>query len=168
MLAGYGRVGQRIGRILASADIPYVAIDLDSSLVLRVRKKGRPVFYGDARRPDVLRSAGVADAQLVVVTLDDAEAAETVVAALHGEYPDVPILARGRSARQCRRLIDLGARFAVAENLEASLDLAREILLKNSGDLEQSKAILERFRQDYYNRIDIEADDEAQDPKSQA
>lgn len=168
VLAGFGRVGQRVGRILESADLPYVAIDLDSSLVLRERKKGHSVFYGDSRRPDILRSAGVADAQLVVVTLDDFEAAETVVSRLHAEYPDVAILARGHSARQCRRMLDLGAKFAVAENLEASLDLAREVLLKESVDLDQTKAILERFRQKYYSRIDIEADHEAQDSKSQS
>jgi monovalent cation:proton antiporter-2 (CPA2) family protein len=168
VLAGYGRVGQRIGSILGSAGVPYVAVDLDSSLVLRARDKGHPVFYGDVSRPDVLRSAGVANAQLVVVTLDDTEAAARVVSSLHGEYPDVAILARGHSARQCRRLLDLGAKFAVAENLEASLDLAREVLLKEFGDLDQTKAILERYRQEYYQRIDIEAQDEAQDNKSQA
>jgi monovalent cation:proton antiporter-2 (CPA2) family protein len=168
VLAGYGRVGQRIGSILRSADVPYVAIDLDSSLVLRAREKGHPVYYGDSSRPEVLRSAGVANAKLVVVTLDDFEAAEMVVSSLHGEYPDVAILARGHSARQCRRLLDLGAKFAVAENLEASLDLAREVLLKEIGDLDETKAILERFRKDYYRRIDTEADEEARDRKSQA
>jgi monovalent cation:proton antiporter-2 (CPA2) family protein len=168
VLAGFGRVGRRIGRILESADIPYVAIDHDSSLVLRHRKKGHHVFYGDSRRPDVLRSAGVADAQLVVVTLDDFEAAETIVSTLHAEYPDIPILARGHSARQCRRLVDLGAKFAVAENLEASLDLAREVLMKEFGDLGRTDTLLEKFRQNYYQHIDTEADAEARDPKSQA
>lgn len=168
VLAGYGRVGQRIGNILKSADVPYIAIDLDSSLVLREREKGHPVYYGDSSRPDVLRSAGVANAQLVVVTLDDFEAAEMVVSSLHGEYPGVAILARGHSASQCRRLLDLGAKFAVAENLEASLDLAREVLIKETGDLDETKAILERFRKQYYEHIDSEADAEARDRKSQA
>ena len=168
VLAGYGRVGQRIGSILKSANVPYIAIDLDSSLVIRMREKGHPVYYGDSSRPDVLRSAGVANAKLVVVTLDDFEAAEMVVSSVHGEYPDVAILARGHSASQCRRLLDLGAKFAVAENLEASLDLAREVLLKEFGDLDQTKAVLENFRREYYERIDTEADEEARDPKSQA
>jgi monovalent cation:proton antiporter-2 (CPA2) family protein len=168
VLAGYGRVGQRIGNILKSANLPYVAVDIDSSLVLRARDKGHPVFYGDSSRPDVLRSVGVADAQLVVVTLDDFEAAEKVVSSLHGEYPDVAILARGQNARQCRTLLDLGAKFAVAENLEASLDLAREILMKDSGDLGWTETLLERYRREYYKHIDTEADEEAQDTKSQA
>ncbi|MDJ0750623.1 MAG: monovalent cation:proton antiporter-2 (CPA2) family protein [Woeseiaceae bacterium] len=168
VLAGFGRVGRRIGRILESADMPYVAIDLDSSLVLQERQKGHSVFYGDSRRPDVLRSAGVADARLIVVTLDDIEATETVVSTLHGEYPDIAILARGHSARQCRRLLDLGAKFAVAENLEASLDLAREVLASESGNLGRAEVLLEDFRQEYYEHIDTEADDEARDQKSQS
>ena len=82
--------------------------------------------------------------------------------------PDVAILARGHSASQCRRLLELGAKFAVAENLEASLDLAREVLLKEIGDLDETKAILESFRRDYYARIETEAAEEAQSKKSQA
>ncbi len=167
VLAGYGRVGRRIGRILESAGMEYVAIDLDSSLVLREREKGHSVFYGDGSRPEVLRSAGVADAKLVVVTLDDFEAAEAIVSALHAEYPDVPILARGQNAMQCRRLLELGAKFAVAESLEASLDLAREVLLKELGDANRTEVLLERFRREYYAHIDTRAEDEARDPNSQ-
>jgi monovalent cation:proton antiporter-2 (CPA2) family protein len=160
VLVGYGRVGWRIGRILASAGMRYVAIDFDSSLVLRERSKGHRVFYGDGRKPDVLRSVGVADARLVVVTVDDFEAAESIVSALHGEYPDVAILARGHGARQCRELQRLGAGFTVAENLEASLDLAREVLRRESDDIGDADALLQRFRREYYGHIDSEADEE--------
>ena len=163
VLAGFGRVGRRIGRILASADVPYVAVDQDSELVLRERDNGHPVFYGDGRRPDVLRLAGAADARLVVVTLDDIEATETLVSALHQSHPDVAILARGHSATQCRKLRELGAKFAVAENLEASLDLAREVLLDESFNAKGIESLLERFRRDYYAHIDDEAEDEARD-----
>ncbi|MDJ0906935.1 MAG: monovalent cation:proton antiporter-2 (CPA2) family protein [Woeseiaceae bacterium] len=168
VLAGYGRVGQRIGRILKSADVPYVAVDIDSSLVLRGREMEHPLYYGDVSRPDVLRSVGVADAQLVIVTLDDFEAAEKVVRTLHGEYPDVAILARGHSARQCRRLVELGAKFAVAENLEASVDLAREVLMKKFGDPGRTEALLNAYRREYYRHIDTEAEDEAKSAKSQS
>ena len=64
-------------------------------------------------------------------------------------------------------LLDLGAKFAVAENLEASLDLAREVLLKGSGDRGGTEALLEAYRREYYERIDTEAEDEAQSSKSQ-
>ena len=120
--------GRRIREILTLVGKPFVAIDYNSTLVLRERADGHATFYGDARRPDVLRAVGVADASLVLVTLDDFEATEDIVAAVHTTYPDVTILARGEDANQCRMLRQLGAALAVSENLEASLELAREAL----------------------------------------
>ena len=65
LLAGFGRVGRRVGQILEMRGIPYAAVDNDAALVQRERRNGRAVFYGDARQPDVLRSMGAADASLV-------------------------------------------------------------------------------------------------------
>jgi monovalent cation:proton antiporter-2 (CPA2) family protein len=163
VLAGFGRVGRRIGKILTSADVPYVAIDHDSSLVLSERANGHPVFYGDSRKPDVLRSVGVADARLVIVTVNDFEAAEHIVAALHRAHPSVSILARGHDARQCQALRQLGARLAISENLEASLDLAREALAHALIDPKQTEALLGRFRKDYYADVDATAAKATQD-----
>ena len=154
VLAGFGRVGRRIGQILASAEITYVAIDFDSSLVKQERARGHPVYFGDGRRPDVLRSAGVADAELVIVTVDDLEATEAIVASLHAAYPHVTIFARGHNASQCRTLRDLGATLAVSENLETSLELARETLAGRLSNSEQVEALLGRFREDYYASVD--------------
>ncbi|UCG72553.1 MAG: cation:proton antiporter [Chromatiales bacterium] len=161
VLAGFGRGGRRIGEILTSASVPYVAIDQDSSLVLRERANGHPVFYGDGRKPDVLRSLGVADASLVIVTVNDFEATEDIVAALHRAHPDVTILARGHNASQCQALRQLGARLAISENLEASLDLAREALVHELVGADQTEALLRRFREDYYGNFDVTS---AQEP----
>jgi hypothetical protein len=65
VVAGFGRVGRRIGQVLMMADTPYVAIDFSSSVVLRERAAGHRVFYGDVRRPEVLRAVGIADADKV-------------------------------------------------------------------------------------------------------
>jgi monovalent cation:proton antiporter-2 (CPA2) family protein len=154
VLAGFGRVGRRIGEILTSAGLPYVAVDQDSSLVLRERAKGCRVYYGDGRKPDVLRSLGVADARLVIVTVNDFEATESIVAALHRAHPGLSILARGHNASQCQALRQLGARLAISENLEASLDLAREALLHEQVGTDQTEELLHRFRDDYYARLD--------------
>lgn len=150
VLAGFGRVGRRIGEILTSAGVPYVAIDHDSSLVLRERAHGHRVFYGDGRKPDVLRSVGVADANLVIVTVNDFEAAEAIVATLHRAHPGVTILARGHSASQCHALRELGARRAISENVGASLSLAREALVHELIGADQTEALLRRFRERYY------------------
>ncbi len=153
VLAGFGRVGRRIGQILSLAGTPYVAIDHNSSLVLRERENGHSVYYGDARRPGVLRAAGAGDANLVIVTLDDFEATERVVAALHETHPDITILARGHNSEQCRRLLQLGAELALSENLEASLELARTALIHEHDDAERAEDLLQRFRRDYYASV---------------
>lgn len=157
VLAGFGRVGRRIGEILTSAGLPYVAIDQDSSLVLRERANGHRVFFGDGRKPDVLRSLGVADASLVIVTVNDFEATESIVAALHRAHPDVTILVRGHDASQCRALRQLGAKLAISENLEASLDLAREALLHELVSTNKTETLLRRYREDYLANHDAKS-----------
>ncbi len=154
VLAGFGRVGRRIGEILTSAGIRYVAIDHDSALVLRERAKGHPVFFGDGRKLDVLRSVGAADANLVIVTINDFEATEAIVEALSRAHPGVTILARGHDAEQCRELQKLGAGRVVSENLEASLDLAREALFYELDDVDQTELLLRHFRERYYADVE--------------
>ena len=150
VVAGFGRVGRRIGQILTMAGKRYIAVDYNSSVVLRERTAGHRIFYGDVRRPEVLRSIGVASADLVIVTLDDFEATEDVVAAMHQVHPQVKILVRGHNADQCRRLRKLGASLVVSENLEASLDLARETLILDHGDASEIERLLRRFRDSHY------------------
>lgn len=134
-----------------------------SSLVLRERAEGHRIFYGDVRRPEVLRSVGVAKADLVIVTLDDFEATEDVVAALRQIRPNVTILVRGHNAEQCRTLRKLGASLVVSENLEASLELAREALLQDDGDADEAEMLLLRFRDDHYAHAEDDKPKEASD-----
>ena len=102
ILAGFGRMGHRIGYIMESMQVPYVAIDTDASLVARERAEGKSVYFGDAQRPEVLRAAGVVDAALVIVSIDDLEARESVVSSLHSAFPDIPVFARGHDLANCR------------------------------------------------------------------
>jgi monovalent cation:proton antiporter-2 (CPA2) family protein len=150
VVAGFGRVGRRIGEILTLAGKSYVAVDYNSSVVLRERADGHRIFYGDVRRPEVLRSVGVANADLVIITLDDFEATEDVLAALRQVRPNVTILVRGHNAEQCRTLRKLGASLVVSENLEASLELAREALIRDKGDADEIETLILRFRDEHY------------------
>ena len=122
------------------------------------------MFYGDGRKPDVLRSVGVADASLVIVTVNDFEATEDIVAALHRAHPDVTILARGHNAGQCQALRQLGASLAIAKNLEASLDLARAALAHALVGSDEAEALLRRFREDYYANFDATSAQESPGP----
>jgi len=154
IVAGFGRVGRRIGEILTMADKRYVAVDYNSSRVMRERADGHRIFYGDVRRPEVLRAVGIADANLVIVTLDDFQAAEDVVAAVHQVHPDIAILVRGHNAEQCRTLHKLGASLVVSENLEASLELAREALIRVDSDTDTAENLVLRFREAHYDSIE--------------
>jgi len=153
VVAGFGRVGRRIGQILTQAGKSYVAVDYDSSLVLRERAAGHRIFYGDVRRPEVLRSIGVANADLVIVTLDDFEATEDVVAAMQQVHPDLTVLVRGHNSEQCQTLRKLGASLVVSENLEASLELAREALIRDDGDADRAEKLILRFRDEHYDDV---------------
>jgi len=156
VIAGFGRVGHRIGEMLTLADTPFVALDFNASIVENEHAKGHPVFYGDVRKPELLESVGAKNAQTIIVTLNDPDATEHVVSSLRKTHPDVDIYVRGQSLIQCRKLRKLGASGAVSENVEASLELAR-MVLKNSGlNMEKREAIIGGFREKYYAQIDDE------------
>ena len=149
VIVGFGRVGRRVGRILEIRGVPYVAVDYDARLVKRERDDGRAVFYGDARQPDLLKSLGVGDAGLVMVTVDDYHVAEQVVSLLHRMFPGLDILARGHDLEHCRSLYKEGAWLAVSENLEASIALAHAALERVNGDDVENDAAIDQFRKVY-------------------
>ena len=153
ILVGFGRMGRRIGYIMELMEIPYVAIDSDIAIVDREHAEGKPVYFGDAQRPEMLRAAGAANALLVIVSIDDFEATERVVSTLHSAFPDVPVFARGHDLTRCRELKGQGAHFTVSETLEASAELARAALLHLDAEESKVKVALEEFRKDYYGRI---------------
>ena len=155
ILAGFGRMGQRIGHIMNMMKVPYVAIDRDPSLVERERAKGKPVYYGDAQRPEVLRAAGTGEAPLVIVSIDDTDATEQVVSSLHTAFPSVPVFVRGHDMVMCHKLGELGAHNTVSETLESSAELARAALLHLGVENLKISIALENFRKDYYERIEM-------------
>jgi monovalent cation:proton antiporter-2 (CPA2) family protein len=154
VILGFGRVGHRIGQILEIAELPYVALDHNPSLVVAAREKGHPVFFGDTHKADILNSLGAGETSLVIITLDDIEATEQAVTTLQRRYPGIVILSRGRDLEQCRSLHRLGARVIVSENLYASLELARSALDLLGQESRNSEAIIEQFRRQYYARIE--------------
>lgn len=154
VLAGFGRVGHRIGDILSLANENYVALDADAAIVEQQRANGYPVFYGDVRQPETMRAAGASNARIIIVTLNDPEATEKVVTSLRKTFPDTPIYARGHSLTQCQELRQLGASGVVSENIEASLELARMTLKTLGMEQEKQDTLLGDFRIAYHNQID--------------
>lgn len=129
IIAGFGRVGHTLARLLDTERIEYLALDADAALVSAVRAQGLPVYFGDASRADLLAKAGIEHCSAVVVTMDDPEAASRIVEQIHSRWPTISIHARARDIAHARILSGLGASFCTPEALEASLQLAGEVLL---------------------------------------
>lgn len=128
VVAGYGRVGQAVARMLAEQGVPYVAFDLDPGRVGRARAEGLPVFYGDAARASVLRGAGVDYARAAVLTMDDPAASERAATALRNAFPDIRIFARARDEAHRRSLELAGATGIVSETFGLSQELGGAVL----------------------------------------
>lgn len=128
VLAGFGRVGQILGRTLDADAIPYIAIDQDAKGVAMAREQGMPVYFGDASRLEILRRAHAEKARALVVTMDNATAAEHVVKVVHAEWPHLSIVVRARDAEHASRLLGHGASEVIMETVEASLQLSGRIL----------------------------------------
>jgi CPA2 family monovalent cation:H+ antiporter-2 len=128
IIGGYGRVGQTIAHLLRSENVSFVALDTNGDLVSEERKNGSLVYFGDAGRREFLRHAGAARARAVVVTVNNARAAERMVAAARLECPDLPVYARARDSAHAGRLLELGAVAVIPETVEASLQLGARLL----------------------------------------
>ncbi len=150
ILAGFGRIGQTIGRLLEAQTVPYIALDLDAGRLGTCRAHGLPVFYGDASRRDVLQHAAADRAACVVVTMDDPARAARTVATVKAAWPRVPILVRARDRKQAAELALAGAASAVPETVEASLQLAAQTLRLLGLPSDAVTPIIENARDDEY------------------
>jgi CPA2 family monovalent cation:H+ antiporter-2 len=128
IIAGFGRIGQIVGQMLTAQKIAYVAIEQSVPLVEDNRKRGRPVYFGDASQADLLDAAGVDRASAAIITIDQPEPAERVVAALRRNHPDLRIIARSRDAAHGKRLQQAGADAVILEALEPGLQMGAAAL----------------------------------------
>ncbi len=144
---GYGRVGQMLGSVLAAEAIPHIGLDIDADLVARFRATGSGIFYGDARRAEILRRLGIDKAAALVVTLDNPSIAEDIVAAARQNWPDLIIYARARDRAHAARLIARGASHVIPETIEASLQLGEMVLMGVGIPDDTARRIIEKCRQ---------------------
>jgi CPA2 family monovalent cation:H+ antiporter-2 len=128
LIAGFGRVGETVARLLAEQTVTYLALDVDADRVRAARARGAPVVYGDAARADVLERLGAERAAALVVTLDDPDTARRTVDGVRRRWPNLRVLARAHDAIRADELRALGVAEVVPETLESSLSLARSAL----------------------------------------
>ncbi len=148
ILAGFGRFGQIVGRILRVKNIPFTALDSSQTHVDFVRRFGNEVFYGDASRLDLLRAAGAAQARFLVLAIDDTEAATRTAVLVREQFPKIRIFARARSRQHAFALMDAGvkARDIWRETYGSSLELASQLLEASGESREEAREAVRRFR----------------------
>jgi voltage-gated potassium channel Kch len=128
IIAGFGRVGQIVGRLLLAKRIAFTALDKSAEQVETVRRFGSRPYYGDASRVDLLRAAGADKAQILVLAIDDVEASLRTAENARRHFPKLKIYARARNRFHAYRLMDIGVDFLMRETLLSSLDLAQNVM----------------------------------------
>ncbi len=131
IIAGYGRFGQIVSRVLRMSDIRFTVLEASYQQVDFVRKFGSKVYYGDASRIDLLHSAKAGQAKLFVLAIDDVEASMRTAEIVRRHFPKLTILARARNRVHYFRLRDLGVQVIERETFRSSLELARQALLRS-------------------------------------
>ena len=153
ILAGFGRVGERIGSLLNNHGLNYIAVDSDVNTVKSASEAGLPVFYGDVRKPDIFSSLEITNDSTIIITINDFHAAEELVALLKAKVPGAFVLVRGHNASQCQNLLDLGADDVVSENLQTSLELSRLVFESHGIDESEYETTIESYRKSYHQNI---------------
>ena len=158
IIAGFGRVGQQLGKLLAAQGIPYVAFENDAKLVSQLRATGVPVYFGNAARPELLRHVHADEAPAIVLTMDHPASAMQAVRGIRREFPHVRLYARSRDEKHARALKQAGANVVVPETLEASLQLSAFVLEGMGLDERVVDDIVDRERDQFAATLDEKRD----------
>jgi CPA2 family monovalent cation:H+ antiporter-2 len=129
VIIGYGRVGRLVAQMLDMHGQRWLAVDSDPDEVQRYQRAGKPVVYGDARRPELLDRLKLDHARAVVLTIDDMRMLDLLVRRIRISHPDLCIVVRARDAGHAGSLYAAGATDAVPETVESSLQLAEAVLV---------------------------------------
>ena len=146
IIAGFGRYGQIVGRLLMANGIQPTVLDHDSENVEGIRRFGLKVFYGDATRLDLLRMAGAAEAHVLVVAIDDVERSLALVDLAREHFPRLALVARARNVQHWYQLHDRGVESIERETFDAALMSGRSVLETLGFERHQARNLALRFR----------------------
>jgi CPA2 family monovalent cation:H+ antiporter-2/glutathione-regulated potassium-efflux system protein KefB len=130
ILVGFGHFGSTVGRFLRSHGVEATILDQDSNRVDFLRKMGFEVYYGDATRLDLLESAGIAEAKILICAIDNPSVTKHVTKMVKEKYPHVELMIRVKNRYEAYDLLNLGMENIYRESLETSLVLAKDVLSK--------------------------------------
>jgi len=136
IIAGFGRVGQIVGRMLTLRHIPFTALERSPEQVDIVRRFGNRVYYGEPARLDLLRAAHADKAKMFVLAIDNAEDSLKIAQVVRRHFPQLDIYATARDRFHALRLLDVGVKYFVRETFHSSLKLS-EVVLQGLGDSQE-------------------------------
>jgi CPA2 family monovalent cation:H+ antiporter-2 len=154
IIAGFGRVGQQLAKLLDAQGIPYIAFENDAKLASKLHAGGAPVFFGNAARAELLLQVHADQAPAIVLTMDHPAAALQAVRGIRREFPHVRLFARSRDENHARALKLAGATVVVPETLEASLQLSAFVLEAMGLDERVVDGIVDRERDLFAQALD--------------
>src|SRR5262245_24464461 len=164
IIAGFGRFGQIVARILRARQIPFTALDASVEQVDFVRRFGAQIYYGDAGRLDILRAADADKARAFVLAIDKVDGSLRVAEMVRTHFPDLPIYARARDRTHVHKLMDLGVIIIERETFLAALELTKDLLRGLGLKEAEVKRLVETFKrlderrlyEDYQYYTDLE------------
>src|ERR1700722_963760 len=146
IIAGFGRFGQIVGRILRAKKIAFTALEANQTQVDFLRRFGNQVFYGDASRLELLRAAHAENAEVFVLAVDDVEASVKTAELIRRHFPHLKIFARARNRQHAFRLMDLDVRYTIRETLVSSLEMSEKVLESLGLSKSKAKDTVRQFR----------------------
>ncbi|MCG7925567.1 MAG: monovalent cation:proton antiporter-2 (CPA2) family protein [Candidatus Thiodiazotropha taylori] len=153
IICGYGRIGQNLGRLLQNEGFPYVALDLDPTVVQEAHEAGEPVHFGDASRQEIIQAAGIDRAAVVVITFEEHTTALKILHHLKSNYPDIQVLVRTRDDTHMETLELAGATEVMPEAVEASLMMGGQLLLLLKVPGSRILKIMREIRENHYKLL---------------
>jgi glutathione-regulated potassium-efflux system ancillary protein KefC len=146
IIAGFGRYGQVVGRMLYANGIHPTVLDTDADQIEAMRRFGWRVFYGDATRLDLMRTAGAASAKVLVLAIDDVAQSVAAAKMVRENFPDLTIVARARNVQHAFDLLELGVTLFERETMDSALMSARTVLEQLGWEPHQARTLALRFR----------------------
>lgn len=147
IIAGFGRMGQIVGRILRAQQIPFTALENSPEQVDMSRRFGNTIYFGDPARPELLRAAHADRAEVFVLTTDNPEANIRTARLVKRQYPHLKVFARARNRQHAFKLMDLGVDGVIRESFAGSLEISAQVMTALGLSPEVARERTERFRE---------------------
>ena len=152
-IVGYGRVGEQVAKLLEYTKTPFIAVEKRLHLIEKASiPTNSQLIYGDVSQTNVLLEAGILDAKIVVLAINNGEQIQSIIAKIRQVKKHMLIIARGKNSEECAYFHSLGADFAICETIETSMELAKPALFHLPGvSGVEVVSILDAFRKAYYS-----------------